>query len=186
MSKYYTGVGSRQTPIDTCNFIQDLANRLGADGWTVRSGGAAGADHAFYSGTCMRDDARGGYWPREIYMPWRNFQGLRSDTPGLIEPYDTSAYYGLMQQAIRIAAGIHPNWAACREGAVRLHARNVFQVLGRDLQTPSRFLICWTPGGDEVGGTRTAIVLARQYDIPVFNLALPEVQRRLTAWVTRP
>ena len=34
------------------------------------------------------------------------------------------------------------------------------QVLGLDLKTPSKFLICWTPEGKEKGGTATAIKLA--------------------------
>ncbi len=50
-----------------------------------------------------------------------------------------------------------------------MHARNAHQVLGQDLESPSLCVICWTPKGELKGGTRTAIVIAEQNDIPVFN-----------------
>ena len=60
--------------------------------------------------------------------------------------------------------------------------RNVYQVLGKDLNTPSEFVICWTPDGAETanersiktGGTGFAIALADSLGIPVYNLANPE------------
>ena len=65
---------------------------------------------------------------------------------------------------------IHPNPVALSRGARALHARNMYQILGRDLETAVDFVICWTPNSAPVGGTRTAIVLAHQHNIPVFNL----------------
>jgi hypothetical protein len=50
-----------------------------------------------------------------------------------------------------------------------LHARNVYQILGEDLQSPSQFVISWTPGGCEIGGTRTALVLAKRRGIPTIQ-----------------
>jgi hypothetical protein len=52
-----------------------------------------------------------------------------------------------------------------------LLTRNMHQVLGHDLKTPVEFVICWTPGGKDKGGTAYAIRLARDFAIPVFNLA---------------
>lgn len=69
-----------------------------------------------------------------------------------------------------LASNIHPAWNKLSFGAKKLHTRNCFQCLGLDLSTPSRFLICWTEKGNKIGGTRTAIVLAEKYNIPVFNL----------------
>ena len=45
--------------------------------------------------------------------------------------------------------------------------RNVFQVLGADLKTPTEFIICWT---DKYGGTQQALRIAKSFSIPVFNL----------------
>jgi len=73
------------------------------------------------------------------------------------------------EESLKIASEIHPAWHRCSEWAQNLHGRNVFQVLGKDLQTPVDFLICWTQYGKDQGGTRTAIMLAKQRNIPVLN-----------------
>lgn len=79
------------------------------------------------------------------------------------------------EQAMEIASQYHPAWHRCSDYAKRLHARNVFQVIGADLATPSKFLICWTEGGKTVGGTATAIRIADAYSVPVFNLGRGKV-----------
>lgn len=64
--------------------------------------------------------------------------------------------------------------------------RSVFQVLGSDLLTPSRFVLCWTPDGCEhhitrsskTGGTGLAISVASSHNIPVVNMANPTWKAR--------
>lgn len=73
-------------------------------------------------------------------------------------------------EALALAAEYHPAWERCSEYARRLHARNGFIVLGRDLKTPVEFIVCWTPGGKVTGGTGQALRIAEAYAIPVFNL----------------
>lgn len=82
-------------------------------------------------------------------------------------------------KAFEIAEELHPNWNACSSYAKRLQARNVLQVLGKNLDAPVDFVVCWTSDGcenhqnrtRETGGTGQAIALASLLDIPVFNLA---------------
>ena len=45
--KFYAGIGSRQTPPDILKLMEQIALALEAQGYTLRSGGAAGADTAF-------------------------------------------------------------------------------------------------------------------------------------------
>jgi len=82
-----------------------------------------------------------------------------------------------------MASVIHPAWYRCSDYVRKLHARNCFQVLGRDLRTPSSFLVCWTLDGADIGGTRTAIVLARNHSIEVINLGFAEQLNRITQYV---
>jgi hypothetical protein len=42
-------------------------------------------------------------------------------------------------------------------------------VLGHDLRSPSRFVVCWTADGRATGGTGQAIRIAEAYAVPVFN-----------------
>ena len=55
-----------------------------------------------------------------------------------------------------------------------LHSRNAMQVLGFDLDDPVDFVLCWTPGGNKLGGTATAIRIAEDHNVPVYNLGNPE------------
>ncbi len=49
-------------------------------------------------------------------------------------------------------------------------ARNCHQVLGCDLRTPSDFIICWTKNGKGLGGTGQALRIAKEYNIPIFDI----------------
>ena len=150
--KYYTGVGSRETPPDIIEKIKKIAKFMGEQGYILRSGGADGADAAFEIGC--------GSHPKEIYLPWKGFNG------------SNSANYMVYGDALLLASKIHPAWFNLTDAAQKLHGRNCYQVLGEDLKHPSSVLICWTHNGEETGGTRTAIVLAKQKGIPVINLAV--------------
>jgi len=148
IQRFYTGIGSRATPPEVLATMETVARRMMRDGWTLRSGGAAGADSAFEKGAgCMK----------EIWLPWHRFRNHQS----ILVPTDA---------ALEMAAAVHENWQACTPAAKKLHARNVHQVLGADLKTPSLKLICWTLGGAEIGGTRTAIKIAQIWGIEIQNL----------------
>jgi hypothetical protein len=89
-------------------------------------------------------------------------------------------------EALRLAARLHPAWDRCSDHARRLLARNALQVLGRDLLTPSKMVICWTVDGKDTGGTAIAIRIAQERAIPVFNLFAPQaaidLEDALCAW----
>jgi len=89
------------------------------------------------------------------------------------------------KEAEEIAATIHPAWHHCNEYARKSHGRNVFQILGKDLNTPVEFVICWTPNAQEIGGTRTAIVLAKKRNIKVYNLANEEDLGEIEKWLKK-
>jgi len=152
--KYYTGVGSRKTPVDILDMMTRLALAFAYHGYTLRSGGAYGADQAFEKGSALKEI----FYPIDI---------------------DRSP---IALEALALAAKFHPAWNHCSAFAKRLHGRNAFQVLGRNLSVPSEFLICWTPDGCTshatrsitTGGTGTAISIASAHGIPVNNLARPE------------
>lgn len=149
----YAGVGSRKTPADIQEMFFNFA-RLACDlGWTLRSGGAEGADEAFERGVSKP-------YRKEIYLPWGRFNNNQSRET---KPSDDAV---LMAEEF-----LGPqHWGNLSQGGKSLHARNMHQVLGKNLNDPVKFLICWTPRGNITGGTATAIRLAMKHDIPVFNL----------------
>lgn len=157
---FYTGVGSRQTPSNVLSDFRRLSKLLARQGWVLRSGGAPGADEAFERG---HFSAGVNHWP-QIFLPWSNFNGRR----------EFLHYSRPSKKAYEIAAEFHPNWNALTAGGRALHARNVHQVLGPDLEhpNPSKFLICWTPNGRGGGGTGQAIRVAKAYDVPICDYGM--------------
>lgn len=155
----YTGCGSRQTPQDVFTLMQDIGMACAMQGHTLRSGGAIGADSAFETG-CRAQHGKmqiflaDAYFTEvDIFLRQRHF-------------YDPNS----LARAEEIASKIHPAWNRCNEYARKLHTRNIFQVLGLDLQTPSDFVVYWTVDPVPFGGTRTAVVLAQQRKIRTYNL----------------
>lgn len=153
----YTGIGSRNSPTNILKRFKQIADQLGEWGYTLRSGGANGADSAFEDGC--------GNYPKEIYLPWMSFNG------------NGSKLYKLSKEAYDMAEKYHPSWDRLTPGAQKLHTRNCYQVLGQDLRTPSKFIVCWTSAR---GGTTQALRIAEDYGIPVFNFCLQDID-----WVSK-
>lgn len=175
--KYYTGVGTRQ--VDPSNelywLMVSIGKKLARLGYTLRSGAADGCDMAFEEGC---NEVNGN---KEIYIAWNGFNNRW--------PEEGNSVYVSEEQddwAELIASEIHPAWDKCSQGAKKLHTRNVYQVLGQDLSTPSKFLVCYAPVDRyniPKGGTRTAFVLAQKYNIPTFNLAIEKDLTRIEKWL---
>lgn len=147
---YYAGIGNRETPKEICVQMTKVANQLDSENWILRSGGAKGADSAFESGTTQ---ALVSYRADYYLTKYGKFQ------------YDAE----ILKEAEKIASTLHPAWDKCNEYARKMHTRNVFQILGHDLNTPVQKVICWTPKGQTIGGTATALRLAEWNQIQVIN-----------------
>lgn len=152
---YYAGIGMRKTPQECLTYMTGLAKVLAKRSYILRSGGADGADSAFESGC---DDVKGN---KEIFLPWKAF----NNNPSLL--YD--ATLSNWDEAMKIAASIHPAWSILTISEQKFHIRNVYQIQGQDLHTLVDFVICYTNG---VGGTMQSVRLAKKHNIPVFNLKM--------------
>lgn len=150
----YAGIGSRQTPAVVLQAMSYIGGALSLIGFTVRSGGADGADTAFTSFVTKPELL-------EVYIPWKNFNNVKN---GIVT--------GNIEDAEMIVQDVHPAWQRCSSGARKLHTRNVFQVLGPEPISnpiPVDFVCCYTKDGIVTGGTATAINIAKQHNIPIFN-----------------
>jgi hypothetical protein len=153
--KVYAGIGSRQTPVEMLSVAEAAAEALEALGWVLRSGHAPGADRAFESGAGRR---------AEVYLPWPSFE--RS------EPLEADAIFDRPSlAAFTLAAQYHPAWGRLKRGPRALMARNMHQILGLQLDSPVKFVLCWTPNAAVTGGTGQAMRLALDRGIPIYNLA---------------
>lgn len=186
--KWYTGVGSRETPSDILVMMESVGFALASQGWTLRSGGAIGADKAFEDGMFRYAglDAPYAWTPAEIYLPWSGYEGHYRNTHGNLNILPSDIHFETESIAEGMAMAVHPAWDACKQGAKKMHTRNVFQVLGKTLDQPSKMLIAWTrldKHGNAKGGTATAIALAQANDVEVFNLNKPNDFERINKWV---
>ena len=154
---FYTGIGSRETPKHIGGYMTHAATVLDSVGYILRSGAADGADSYFEQGAKNK----------HVFLPWKGFNK------------NTSSRYQISEEALALASEHHPAWDKLSEPAKKLMARNCHQVLGVELDTPSDFVLCWTPDGCEshltrtakTGGTGLAISLASRLGIPIYNLA---------------
>ena len=153
--KSYAGIGSRRTPAEVLLLMTKIAFDL-KDHLTLNSGAAPGADMAFEDGAGSN---------KVIFVPWNGFSGKKMQYP--IPP-----------EAFEMASKAHKAWPYLSSAVRSLMARNCQQVLGKNLDDPVEFVICWTPDGCEddktrtrdTGGTGLAITIASWNAIPVFNL----------------
>lgn len=151
----YAGVGSRETPAKIEAQMTKIAEWLNRRGWHLRSGGALGADNAFFQGTDPDNST--------IYLPWLGYNRLSGSHTIVLTNHENGV-------AEHMASDYHPAWDKCSQGARKLHARNAAILYGRDLNDPVSCVICWTENGETKGGTGMAIRLAEANNIPVFNL----------------
>jgi hypothetical protein len=166
---FYAGIGSRKTPNNVLSFFTTAARVLDRNGYILRSGGADGADTAFEKGT----------FNKEIFLPWKGFNS------------NNSQLYNISSEAYNIAELYHPYWDNLKESFKKFHARNVHQILGKNLDKPVKFVLCWTPDGaetmeetsKETGGTGQAIRIAWNYQIPIYNLKNDKSKKRFGKFV---
>ena len=87
------------------------------------------------------------------------------------------------KEALAHAKLYHPNWSSLNEHSTKLMGRNSQIVMGEILDSPSEFVVCWTPGGKIVGGTGQSIRIANDLGIRVFNLAFTRDLEELREFV---
>lgn len=172
--KVYAGIGSRRTPENILGVMRQVSLALREDGWWLRSGHAEGADQAFEVGAGNAAD---------IFLPWPSFN---DDVP-----IEGTIFEGPTLSAQKLTSRHHPFWEPLPFAVKKLHARNAHQVLGWDLASPARFVVCWTPDGSldgtgpNTGGTGQALRIAAAHGIEVFNLKRDDHLERITSYLAR-
>lgn len=139
--------------------MMNVAVHMKRERYILRSGGAMGADTAFFAGATPAC---------QIWLPsWK--QGRLKTT---IEAHE-------------MAEQFHPVWDRLGQAVKQLHARNSHIIMGADLKTPVDVVICWTEDGKATGGTGQGLRIADHFGIPVHNLFFPDIREhyeRLRPW----
>lgn len=128
-------------------------------------------DQAFEDGAAGR---------AEVYLPWATFEAQKTVWTDYVIDHPS-------HEALEMAAEYHPSWLALRQGAKMLHGRNSHQIMGKRLDDPVDFVLCWTPDGsldgrgNDTGGTGQALRIAHAHGIEVINMKRSEHRARVEA-----
>ena len=169
--KPYAGVGNPDTPYGILTQMTQLAGRLEDMGYTLRSSGGQGGDEAFSKGTTNK----------EIYIPWKKFNG-----------YPDKPFCEITEDAKLIVKPFSPAFDTLKPAVQLIIASKAHLILGPDLQSPVKFLVCWTPDGADKSGNctaktgfgGTAIKVAASLSIPIFNLKNADSMQELNKFIS--
>lgn len=153
MNSIYAGIGSRSITNEQVQTIKQIAKSLSRFSYTLRSGGARGADMAFESQAVKS----------EIFVPWKAYNN------------NTSSLYPPSPEAIELSSKFHPVWDKLKDGVRLLMGRNAHIILGQDLISPVDFVVYCAPldeFGEVTGGTGQGIRIAKHYNIPTYNIVI--------------
>lgn len=178
MTKYWTGIGSREVPNEIAELQVEIGRRMATLGYVLLSGGAAGSDTNFHKGVCEVDPSLA-----EIWIPWSGFMKelLPSKESVRIIPdkhdMDIARQYYLDNNII-------PWFDNMKQGAQKLHGRNYFQVFSDQTgNLPASSVVIYAAEentrGEVKGGTRSAVMIARNEKLPTFNLMIPEQKDKI-------
>jgi hypothetical protein len=164
--KYYAGIGSRNTPLEIRLLMTSCARKLAQKGYTLRSGGARGADQAFASGAKLVNGTM------EIWDPRKQNVEIHSWAVQEISKHCHEFPYARMKPFIQ-----------------QLLGRNMYQILGEQGDKPVSMVLCWTPTLDAsdkgAGGTRYAVRCALAHNIPIWNLRDPLQLAKVQKWLDK-
>lgn len=152
MERFYAGIGSRETPLAILNQMTRIGSFLAKNNYTLRSGGAKGADTAFAQGCNLAQGKKQIWHPDGDFYPLHEWATEKASSVCWEYPLEKMKGY-----------------------TIKLITRNMFQVFGESGDIPARFVVYWSKGnplekGNESGGTRYAVRVAHEAKIPTFNL----------------
>lgn len=175
--KYYTGVGTSKAPLKHLTLFALVAEALKED-HILRSCEENGSCSAFREGSAYEG---------EMFIPWEEYNGSFSS-------YITSEFDDELikkAESICLLPEISPEYSEVEDKVKKVMVRNVFSLLGADLNSKSKFMIYYTPKGElskedcvntpeyKTGLTAHQIKIAEYHNIPRFNSAKEEHFDRL-------
>ena len=157
--KMYAGIGTRKTPSHIIDIMYKTAIILSINGFVCNTGAAKGAEQIFAKG------AVSGNGLVNLMLPWPSYEKKWIDN--LIKLHPEKVLKWLLAKSNKEAfesVRLHPSYTTLSQAVIKLHARN-FMILKK-----AQFVVCYTPGGKEIGGTGQAIRIAKSLDIIIYNL----------------
>ena len=176
--KYWTGIGSREVTDEITQLQITIGENMARRGYILLSGGAGGSDENFHKGVCNVDATLA-----QVWLPWKGFRlnEIDFDTTGTDYVVPTKAMFDRAATYYE-ESGVMPWFSNMKQGAQKLHGRNYNQIFSSQSTPASRVVIYAAPEnakGEVKGGTRSAVLIARNEGVPTYNLTIPEQRDKL-------
>lgn len=189
MARYYAGIGTREILPLAKQYEREqisIARQAALKGIDLKSGGATFSDHNHLLGAY-----KGGRGEQAIVVRSKEF-------PNFNKPFRKSPIVLLMEEEdYQVAVEYYykhgiferKNFESMSAFARNAHARNFYQIMNpkgteADVEFVS-YLAREDRWGNVSGGTRSAVAVARQEDVPTFNIRftsqLSDLQRLIGA-----
>lgn len=164
----YAGIGNEDAPDPVLRQMEKLSVDLDMGGWTVRCDGGKGPSEIFEKTTT-----------HELYLPWNNFNGKQNSV------------CKVSKEANDLTKQFHPSFESLKDSIKAIVSRHAHVILGKDLKSPVKFVVCYSGDGAESGKERSAktgymsipIAIASAQRIPIFNLKNEGALARLEAFL---
>jgi len=155
---FYTGVGSRKTPLHILQIMTEIANKMAKFGYTLRSGGAQGADSAFESGA--------GSLKQIYYAKDANAEAM-AIAQRFHPAWDRLSTFAKKLHGRNAFQVLGMNLSIPSDGLLCWTPDQCSSHSHRSIRT---------------GGTGTAISIAEAYGVPISNLSVPSELFKWRAW----
>ena len=181
----WTGVGSRVVPTAIAEYQAMVGGMMAELGGQLRTGDAFGSDENFLDGYNKAIAELPNMPPAEVYYTrLANRRGLIHDPAS---GYFEAEQYETFEKAKVIAEVARGSFQNLKDWGIALHTRNVYQVLGPELDKRSWLCILYAePSGKKgrvKGGTNTALQIAKRFNVPTANIYTEEARWALKRWL---
>ena len=160
--KKYAGISSRKVPEEIGELMTKISEKLSEKGYLLRSYHAKGYNKKFEEGVKLLVIDKKLTYNKEIFTLW-----------------------DCTKNAILMASNYHPAFHNCNNYIKKLHGRNVMIILGKDLNDPVDFVICYTDDGKDKGETGLGIRVAEDKNIKVYNLYFKDIREKFEKWLLK-
>ena len=162
----YAGIGSREVSQDMFRFLSSIGMKMATNEHTLRSGGAIGSDTAFETG--------------HLQVTKHNIEIFRPDDISVVKYLEIA---NSNKMSLLYNACFEYPFDAMKYWTQQLLMRNLLTIIGHNLSTYVDGVICYTRDGQEIGGTRYAIRIAKQLNIPVLNVGNRSMYTKVAKWL---
>ncbi|AHY25428.1 hypothetical protein PS2_186 [Serratia phage PS2] len=164
-------IGSRETPVEYYPLMHAMGKYFSGLGIMAYSGGAPGPDEEFlryYNKAYTR-----------VIIPYNGFNNHFTSQEGVFL-WDNLSNQAKIKSIIK-ARSVTSYYSNCKPIVQKLFSRNSMQILGLECMDPVDAVFFYAPEskfGKVSGGTRVAVEIARNANIPTYNLLNKNVYDR--------